>query len=381
MLVKTDKLSSTVCNAIDRFLVPKSSQSTSVHRRFRGSFFRKRNLSPVTDIDVEVAVGNACEIPTLALRTASTVCAPLYFLYADCGERSDIVPPWCISENGCVERYNQAEVEAWYSRVLTCRDIPPAATRQIQEVLGLSLPGGLDGGAQQQQRGVFRSDNMTTGQLSNIESIIRPFSSVVWSLEDLRTGTTSAGNEVFDLPSLVLSGRSLSVEYAYVAKNTSNVDDFCTIQVVFVKGGVGATRGGSEPLRVSNKFLSLDVPAIFKDVRWLLPENAMPLYVAAAESVEWDLARIHRQKLAQLLFHYAFHAAAERGGKVTIPQAVYQALECNNWAMSDQKCRGWHAKATSILSQALIHLLAFIPDDTVRFPKSRLVIEVQQNLS
>ena len=349
MLVKSDVLSRSLLGAVDA-LVPENAG-----RRFRGSFPRKRILSPVTDVDVEVSIPLAGAIPNVAADTAVNVQAPFFFLSAECGERKAVVPPWCIADDGTLLKYDQIQAEAWLERLMRDEDLPRTLVDQVQSIAGGEDP--------------FSPHRMTTGKLAAIELLVRPLIGIVWNVEDLRAGFQVVDGASVNLKDLVEhEKRSLCVDYAYAnhrEKKDGEYDDFCVVQVVYVDGAEGAPRGGSEPRRTALKYLANDAPAVFKDLRWIIPRHLGTLYHAVAESVEWDLAISSRHSYLGSTI-----ATASRREKIQLPDFVREALKRDRGARCDP------SGTRAVLEKSIREIARLIPEKMAALPASAVVQEI-----
>ena len=345
MLVKTDVLFDEIKRAVDEHLVPKYAR-----RRFRGSFPRKRLLAPVTDVDVEVSISNARDIPEQATRTIRRP-TPFTFLSAECGERASVVPPWRLADDGALQSYCRVEAEEWMDRLAGDVDLPASLTTDLKALLSSGDK-------------ALSPCTITTGILAKIELLVRPVIGIMWSIDDLHRGFQTVDGKSVHLKELVANEkRSLSVDYAY-SHTDSRGTDFCVVQLVYVDGGVDAPRGGSELRRTALKYLADDAPAIFKDLRWIVPPRLLPLYHSVDERVEWDMAIAHRRRYLALTT-----ATRSRREKIHLPGPVHDSLK------TDASLAGGAREASVIIASVIREMRRLSKETFVGLPESRRALD------
>ena len=249
---------------------------------FKGSYRLKNFGDVLTDIDLShhVLAENSLigALKDWAKRVKSS--KNFFFLAMNCGMYRQFRPPWSVDKGGdCV--YNPEKAREWL------KSIEKLVSEEVYQKL----------------REKLLSPTISIRDLIETKQITRPYSEIVWSLEDLMAGEKRALGETYTIPQLMREGYFPIAKLIYRFENT---EEYCAVDFT-----LSDRRFKSELSPLHDYYLE-DYYKIFKSYKWYIEYQYKREFANSMRGIQRYTGLLGRVKLLEMIDKYKIPLATEK---------------------------------------------------------------------
>ena len=265
MIVKTKQFENKLLSDLKYISINKN-----IPLKIKGSYKRKTYGDYISDIDLEALVyynQNLLKVLTKILYNKKN---PFFFNYMSCGTYDDFKLPWNFDINGTLSQHN---IKKWFNDFSKLYLVPKNILNNIEKKL----------------------INPSIRDLVDIEMILKPFSSIIWSRKDIRNGYKEFRNKNYYILEEIKNETPV-LEFMYKYK-----DQFIPIDVGLID------RKFKSPIKEKMyKFYTEDWYKIIKSFKWkLIPDkNVQEYYTKLIQNVTPIIAINYQIGLFMKMYFY-----------------------------------------------------------------------------